>query len=84
LLSGWISQAIASASALTRARSGGVGRQQRRLRPRLVEVLDDRQDCVRTAAIVVEHRHQRRGIHGLESGGELLATAFQQVHRAYS
>jgi hypothetical protein len=57
LFSGWISQAMSSASARTRARPAR-RRQQRRLGVGLVEVFDDGQRLRQHLLAVAQQRHQ--------------------------
>jgi hypothetical protein len=81
LLSGWISQAIASAIALTRARpgaspgnSGGCGRVSSRYS--MIA-----KDCVNTVPSSSSTGTSAAGFMRLEAGGELLAAFLNQMHR---
>ena len=59
-----------------------IGRQQRRLRARLFQILENRQRLADNGSVVVLQRRQKRGgIDGAIRIRELLAAIAQQVHR---
>ena len=62
LFKGWMSQAMLSASARTHARAALDGRQQRRLRVGLIQVLNDGQRLRDAQCSIHQQRHQLGGI----------------------
>jgi hypothetical protein len=82
-LSGWISQAITWASARTWAR-GRIGRQQRRRRECLVEILDDGERLDQRLTVVErERRHAPLRIDGAKLRAVLLAAALGEMDRRH-